>query len=262
MQLDLQIGLIDSEEQLDDMLSAPTQALCDTLGRLDGDIMVLGVGGKMGPTLAKLARRAIDLCGSNKQVIGVSRFTSDGLYRDLNESGIHTIHCDLLDEAGRGGPARRPQRDLPGRPQVRHDEDAAFTWAMNTYVPALVAPAFPRLPHRRPVDRQRVSLEPGASPGPNESDPVGPVGRVCAVLPGARADLRVLLQPIPHADGDGPAELRGGTALRRAAGHRPQGPLRPADRPGHRATSTSSGSATPTRRSSAAWRSARARRRS
>jgi dTDP-4-dehydrorhamnose reductase len=176
MQLDLQIGLIDSEDQLDDMLSAPTQALCDTLGRLDGDLMVLGVGGKMGPTLAKLARRAIDLCGSNKQVIGVSRFSSDGLYRDLNESGIHTIHCDLLDEAA--------VADLPGAPNVIYlagrkfgtGEDAAFTWAMNTYVPALVA--------RRFRDSRIVALSTGnvyplspvTSPGPNEADPVGPVG--------------------------------------------------------------------------------------
>ena len=166
MQLDLQIGLVDSEDQLDDMLSAPTQALCESLDRLDGDLMVLGVGGKMGPTLAKLARRAVDLCGSNKQVIGVSRFNSDGLYRDLNESGIHTIHCDLLDEAA--------VADLPDAPNVIYlagrkfgtQDDAAFTWAMNTYVPALVG--------RRFRDSRIVALSTGnvyplspvTSPGP------------------------------------------------------------------------------------------------
>lgn len=176
MQLDLQIGLIDTEDQLEDMLSAPTQALCDTLERVDGDVMVLGVGGKMGPTLAKLARRAIDLCGSNKQVIGVSRFSSDGLYRDLNESGIRTIHCDLLDE--------QALADLPDVPNVIYlagrkfgtDGDAAFTWAMNTYVPALVG--------RRFRDSRIVALSTGnvyplssvAGEGPTEEDPVSPIG--------------------------------------------------------------------------------------
>ena len=176
MQLDLQIGLIDSEDQLEDMLSAPTQALCDTLSRLDGDIMVLGAGGKMGPTLAKLARRAIDLCGSNKQVIGVSRFSSDDLYRDLNESGIRTIHCDLLDEAA--------VANLPDAPNVIYlagrkfgtDGNAAFTWAMNTYVPALVARRF-RASRIVALSTGNVyPLSPVASSGPNEADPVGPVG--------------------------------------------------------------------------------------
>lgn len=176
MQLDLLANLIDTEEQLEDVLSSPTPALCDTLARLDGDIMILGVGGKMGPTLARLARRGADLCGSNRRIFGVSRFTSGELYRDLNEAGIRTIHCDLLEEAC--------VKDLPEAPNVIYlagrkfgtDGDAPFTWAMNAYVPALIA--------RRFRDSRIVALSTGnvyplspvSSRGPAESDPVGPVG--------------------------------------------------------------------------------------
>ncbi len=176
MQLELLTNLIDSEEQLEDVLSAPTPALCDALARLDGDILILGAGGKMGPTLAKLARRGLDLGGSSRRVIGVSRFSSDALWRDLNDCGIRTIHCDLLDEAA--------VRQLPDAPHVIFlagrkfgtDRDAAFTWAMNAYVPGVVG--------RRFRDSRIVALSTGnvyplspvATEGPTERDPVGPVG--------------------------------------------------------------------------------------
>ncbi len=168
--------MIETVEQLDGVLSAPTPEVIRTMSELEGDLMILGVGGKMGPTLAKLARRGLDLCDSNRRVIGVSRFTSGGLWRDLNDCGIRTIHCDLLDE-----PA---VRELPDAPHVIFlagrkfgtDRDAAATWAMNAYVPAVVA--------RRFRDSRIVALSsgnvypfsPAASEGPAETDPVGPVG--------------------------------------------------------------------------------------
>jgi len=176
MHLDLQMQLIDSEEQLDDALSVPTQSLCDTLARLEGDVLILGVGGKMGPTLAKLARRAIDLAGLDKRIIGASRFSSHELYRDLNESGIDTVHCDLLNEAD---VARLP--DVPnvvylaGR-KFGTKDDTAFTWAMNTYVPALVARRFARSRIVALSTGNVYPLCPVASGGPTEHDPVGPVG--------------------------------------------------------------------------------------
>lgn len=176
MQVDLQMQLIDTEDQLEDALSVPSQALCDSLARLDGDLIILGAGGKMGPTLAKLARRAIDLAGLNKRVIGVSRFSSGELYRDLNECGIDTIHSDLLDEAG---VARLPEVPnvifLAGR-KFGTREDAAFTWAMNTYVPALVARRFAASRIVALSTGNVYPLSPVASGGPTEHDPVGPVG--------------------------------------------------------------------------------------
>src|SRR5580692_11143736 len=80
---------------LDDLLCRPSQALIDDLRKVDGDIMVLGVGGKMGPTLAGLAKAALP----DRRIIGVARFSEPGVGEWLQLRGIETIHCDLLDEA-------------------------------------------------------------------------------------------------------------------------------------------------------------------
>src|SRR5437764_50838 len=88
---------IQTEEQLDDLLSEPTPEVIQTLGRLEGDIIILGVAGKMGPTLARMARRASDAAGVHRRVIGVARFSSDG-QAALESHGIETIRCDLLQE--------------------------------------------------------------------------------------------------------------------------------------------------------------------
>src|SRR5262249_1779650 len=86
-------------EQLDDLLSAPTPGAIETLGRLEGDLLVLGVGGKMGPTLARMAKRASDAAGVHRRVIGVARFSSADVEARLRGWGIETVRCDLLDPA-------------------------------------------------------------------------------------------------------------------------------------------------------------------
>src|ERR1700750_88185 len=80
---------------LDDLLCRPSQALIDDLSKVDGDIMVLGVAGKMGPTLAGLAKAALP----DRRIIGVARFSEPGVKGWLQARGIETIHCDLLDES-------------------------------------------------------------------------------------------------------------------------------------------------------------------
>ena len=70
---------IQSLEQLEDRLSEPTPEVVETLRRLEGDLIVLGVAGKMGPSLARMARRASDLAGIRRRIIGVARFSSVGL---------------------------------------------------------------------------------------------------------------------------------------------------------------------------------------
>src|SRR5580658_7396346 len=81
--------------ELDDLLCRPSQALIDDLEKIDGDIMILGVAGKMGPTLAGLAKAALP----GRRVIGVARFSDPVTKTWLQVRGIETIHCDLLDEA-------------------------------------------------------------------------------------------------------------------------------------------------------------------
>src|SRR5438105_12526314 len=80
---------------LDELLCRPSQALIDDLCKVEGDIMVLGVAGKMGPTLAGLAKAALP----DRRVIGVARFSEPGVKDWLQHRGIETINCDLLDEA-------------------------------------------------------------------------------------------------------------------------------------------------------------------
>ncbi len=129
---------ITCEEQLEDLLSEPTEPVVETLRRLDGDILFLGAGGKIGPSISRMARRASDLAGVARRVIGVSRFSSAGEEDRLRSWGIETIRCDLLDEAA--------VDRLPDAPNVVYLAGMKFgstgqeskTWAMNSYLPAVV----------------------------------------------------------------------------------------------------------------------------
>lgn len=127
---------------LEQQLLAPSTALIEDIKKIQGDILFLGVGGKMGPSMAKLAVRAIEAAGIEKKVIGVSRFSTKELQQELEDFGITTIACDLLDS-----------KQLQQLPQVSNviylaghkfgttgNED--FTWAMNTYLPGMVASHF------------------------------------------------------------------------------------------------------------------------
>ena len=124
---------------LDDLLCRPSQALIDDLGKVDGDIMVLGVGGKMGPTLAGLAKAALP----DRRVIGVARFSEPGVREWLDTRGIETINCDLLDEAAIRRLPQAPNIIFMAGRKFGAEGDLALTWAMNSHVPALVAQAFP-----------------------------------------------------------------------------------------------------------------------
>lgn len=129
-------------EQLEDIMTTPTQGLIDDLARIDGDIMVLGVGGKMGPTLARMAKRA----APGKRVIGVARFSDATLRQRLESFGVETLACDLLD---REALARLPNaRDgvknivfMAGH-KFGASDNPALTWAMNVGVPWMVAEQF------------------------------------------------------------------------------------------------------------------------
>src|SRR5437868_5694438 len=88
---------IRDDEHLEELLSEPSPGAVEALGRLDGDLVLLGVGGKMGPTLARMARRAADAAAGRRRVIGVARFSTAGLEERLQAHGVETVRCDLLD---------------------------------------------------------------------------------------------------------------------------------------------------------------------
>src|SRR5579863_3414593 len=81
---------------LDQLLSDPDAAVTAAMGRMNGDLLILGVGGKMGPSLARMARRASVAAGATRRIIGVSRFSAGGLEAQLRGWDIETIPCDLL----------------------------------------------------------------------------------------------------------------------------------------------------------------------
>lgn len=126
------------EDSLEELLARPTQGVVDDLAQVDGDIIVLGVGGKVGPCLARMAKRA----APGKRVVGVARFSDPALRERLESWGIETLACDLLD--------REAVEALPKLPNVIYmagkkfgtDAERGFAWAMNTHVPAIVAEAF------------------------------------------------------------------------------------------------------------------------
>src|SRR4029079_12457971 len=88
---------MNNAKELDDALSEPTAALIKSVATLRGDLLVVGAGGKMGPTFARMARRAFDLAGSPSRVIAVSRFTTSDLPNELRSHGVETISGDLFD---------------------------------------------------------------------------------------------------------------------------------------------------------------------
>ena len=109
---------------------------------LAGDILILGVGGKMGPTLAKQAKRAIDLAGIAKKVIGVSRFSTSGVREDLHEAGIETIAADLLSEDCLQNLPNIQNVILMAGRKFGSTDNESLTWAMNSYMPGRVADRF------------------------------------------------------------------------------------------------------------------------
>jgi len=133
---------IETEEQLDDVLTRPDAGLTEMMGRLDGDIMILGIGGKMGLTLGGLAVRAVKAAGAEKRVIGVSRFSEAGSRELLESWGLATIACDLLEpDCVNELPRIENIIYMAGRKFGTHGAES-LTWAMNTVVPSNVGRHF------------------------------------------------------------------------------------------------------------------------
>jgi nucleoside-diphosphate-sugar epimerase len=170
---------IDSVAALDDLLSQPSEAAIAALRDLPGDIVILGVGGKMGPTLARMAKRALRLAGpghDTRRVFGVSRFSSSGLPDQLASWGIEPIAADLLDRAA--------YDRLPDAPNVVYMAGMKFgtsgqeslTWAINTHVPALVCERYPNSRIAAFSTGNVYALSPSSSRGSTETDAPNPIG--------------------------------------------------------------------------------------
>lgn len=128
-----------TEESLDELLVTPSDALVEDMKKIKGDILILGAGGKMGPTLAVLAKNAIKKANLDKKVYAVSRFSDKDAIKLLEDNDVIMISCDLLES---GAVAKLPEIEnvifMAGR-KFGTDGQEPFTWAMNAWLPALVA---------------------------------------------------------------------------------------------------------------------------
>ena len=164
------------EAALEELLSRPSPAVVAGLSRLEGDLAILGAGGKMGPSLARLARRALDEAGNPARVIAVSRFTEPGVPAALAGAGVETIAADLLDPGALEKLPSCPNLILMAGQKFGTAQDSARTWATNALLPGLVGYRFRKSRIAAFSTGNVYPLWPAGTPGPSETDPTGPVG--------------------------------------------------------------------------------------
>ena len=168
---------IETVEELEERLSRPPQAVIEDLAQLEGDLVILGAGGKMGPSLARMARRALDLAGNRARVFAVARFTTAGVREQLEGWNVTTVaSCDLLD--------RDKVRELPDAAAVMFlagkkfgtSEAPSLTWAMNAWMPGLVAERYRAVPTVVFSSGNVYPLVPIETGGATEETPPSPLG--------------------------------------------------------------------------------------
>jgi nucleoside-diphosphate-sugar epimerase len=170
------IERIENVEHLEDLLSQPSERCTEVIGKLKGDILVLGVAGKMGPSLSRMAKRASDAAGVKRQVIGVSRFSEKSQEKELQKHGIETIQCDLLNEAELAKLPDAPNVVFMAGMKFGSTGNEALTWAMNSYLPALVCQKYRKSRIVAFSTGNLYGLVPTTSGGSVESDTLKPVG--------------------------------------------------------------------------------------
>jgi hypothetical protein len=130
---------IHSVAELEELLSRPSEADISAIARLDGDLLILGAGGKMGPSLARRARRAADKAGVRKKIIAVARFSENHLRASMTSEGIETLAVDLLDPGVLSKMPDVPNVIFMAARKFGTTGSEDLTWAMNTFLPGLVA---------------------------------------------------------------------------------------------------------------------------
>lgn len=174
--LPMEMSMVHSEQDLEDLLSLPSEEDKSALRKMEGDLLILGVGGKMGPTLARRARRAADQAGVAKRIIGVDCFPDPGPAKSLRDNGIDTVEADLLDFSQI---ARLPDAEnvvfMVGR-KFGSAGAEPILWATNVYLSARIAE---RYHNSKIVAYSSGNVYPFVAPdsrGATEETPPQPVG--------------------------------------------------------------------------------------
>ncbi|HEY3413018.1 MAG TPA: NAD-dependent epimerase/dehydratase family protein [Armatimonadota bacterium] len=129
----------ETEYELDEMISRPTPGALEALGRLEGDFLLLGASGKMGPSLARMIRRGLDEIGRTARVTAVARFSNPNAESGLHAAGVQTIRADLLDSGAYAGLPYAENVFFMAGQKFGTSKHPELAWAMNTIVPAYVA---------------------------------------------------------------------------------------------------------------------------
>ncbi len=166
-----------NDTELDDLLSEPRAETVAALDACPGDVIILGAGGKMGPTLARMVARA---AGGSRRVIAVSRWSDREAERALHGAGVETISCDLLDRASVDALPDAPNVIFMAGQKFGTTGAPAMTWAMNTIVPANCAERYESSRIVAFSTGNVYALTPVSSGGSKETDSVGPVGEYAA----------------------------------------------------------------------------------
>ncbi len=169
-----------SEEELERALAEPTDGVFETLARTEGDFIVLGAGGKMGPTLATMVRRALDKVRPASRVIAVSRFSSDGALHRLRAASVDTIRCDLTDRDAVAALPDAPNVIFMAGQKFGTSDAPGATWMMNAVVPSIVAERYSKSRIVAFSTGNVYPFVPAASGGATEEEPPGPVGEYAA----------------------------------------------------------------------------------
>lgn len=167
---------IETVEALDELMTRPQPALIDFIRTLHSPLLILGAGGKMGPTLAWRARRAADAAGHQLEIIAVSRFSDAQSRYWLETHGIKTLQCDLFD---RNAVAQLPDtRNLIYLVGLKFgtSQQPSMTWAANSLIPATIAERYPQARIVALSTGNVYPLAPVGSVGRTESDALTPVG--------------------------------------------------------------------------------------
>ena len=167
---------IQNVADLEDRLSCPGDADVSAMASMKGDLLILGVGGKMGPSLARLALRAAHKAGTRQRIVAVARFSNPVLPAELSALGIETIACDLLEPGALNRLPEIPNIIFMAARKFGSSGAEHLTWAMNTYLPALVAERFRNSRIVAFSTGNVYPLRPVTKGGATESTPVGPIG--------------------------------------------------------------------------------------
>lgn len=164
------------ESELDELLSRPTADVVQALEQSPGDVAILGAGGKMGPTVARMVRRAADQALEPRRVLAVSRFGSGPLADQLSEAGVEVVRADLTDWASLASLPETPNVIFLAGQKFGTRALPSTTWVTNTVVPALVADRFRGSRIVALSTGNVYRLTPVRAGGSREEDAPGPVG--------------------------------------------------------------------------------------